>query len=98
MGRGINAIKKGLKPHVKSLKKEISDDDIVKLTEIKIKRISKFDSDKAEDNLLKIEEGISQVKHHLKHLIDYAIDYYKDLKDKYAEGKERKQKSGFLII
>ena len=59
MGRVLNAIKKGLKPHVKSLKKEISDDDIVKLTEIKIKRISKFDSDKAEDNLLKIEESIT---------------------------------------
>ena len=86
----LNAIKKGLKPHVKSLKKEISDDDIIKLTEIKIKRISKFDSDKAEDNLLKIEESITQVKHHLAHLIDYAVDYYKDLKAKYAEGKERK--------
>ena len=86
----LNAIKKGLKPHVKLLKKEISDDDIIKLTEIKIKRISKFDSDKAEDNLLKIEESISQVKHHLAHLIDYAVDYYKDLKAKYAEGKERK--------
>ena len=40
--------------------------------------------------LLKIEESITQVKHHLEHLIDYAIDYYKDLKDKYADGKERK--------
>ena len=86
----LNAIKKGLKPHIKSLKKEVSDDDIVKLTEIKIKRISKFDSDKADDNLLKIEDNIKEVKHHLKNLIEYAIAYYKDLKDNYAEGKERK--------
>ncbi len=86
----LGAIKKGLKPHIKSLKKEVSEDDIVKLTEIRIKRISKFDSDKAEDNLLKIEESIGQVKHNLAHLIDYAVDYYKDLKDKYAVGKERK--------
>ena len=86
----LNAIKKGLKPHIKSLKKEVSDDDIVKLTEIKIKRISKFDSDKADDNLLKIEDNIKEVKHHLKNLIEYAIAYYKDLKDNYAKGKERK--------
>ena len=86
----LNAIKKGLKPHIKSLKKEVSDDDIVKLTEIKIKRISKFDSDKADDNLLKIEDNIKEVKQHLKNLIEYAIAYYKDLKDNYAKGKERK--------
>ena len=86
----ISAIKKGLKPHLKNLKKDVSDDDIIKLTDIKIKRISKFDSDKADDNLLKIEEQIKVVKNHLANLIDYAIAYYKDLKDKYSEGKERR--------
>ena len=84
------AIKKGLKPHIKNLKKSISDDDVIKLTEIKIKRISKFDSDKADDNLIKIDEQIKEVKNHLSHLIDYAIAYYKEIKTKYSEGKERK--------
>ena len=79
-----------MKPYTKGLKRAISNDDIIKLTEIKIKRISKFDSDKAEDNLQKIEDQIKEVKDHLVNLIDYAISYYKDLKTKYSEGKERK--------
>jgi topoisomerase-4 subunit A len=86
----LSAIKNGLKPLIKNLKKKIVEEDIIKLTEIKIKRISKFDSDKAEDNLLKIENQIEEVKNHLANLIEYAIDYYKDLKSKYSEGKERK--------
>ena len=84
------AIKNGLKPFLKKLKKPVSDEDIVKLTEIKIKRISKFDSSKAVDNLFKIEDQIKEVKGNLSNLIEYAIAYYKDVKDKYSEGKERK--------
>ena len=86
----LSAIKNGLKPFLKKLKKPVSDEDIVKLTEIKIKRISKFDSSKAVDNLLKIEDQIKVVKGNLSNLIEYAIAYYKDVKDKYSEGKERK--------
>ncbi len=86
----LSAIKNGLKPFLKKLKKSVSDEDIVKLTEIKIKRISKFDSSKAVDNLLKIEDQIKEVKGNLSNLIEYAIAYYKDVKDKYSEGKERK--------
>ena len=86
----LSAIKNGLKPFLKKLKKPVSDEDIVKLTEIKIKRISKFDSSKAVDNLLKIEDQIKEVKGNLSNLIEYAIAYYKDVKDKYSEGKERK--------
>ena len=86
----INAIKTGLEPFLKNLKKKINDDDIVKLTEIKIKRISKFDSDKAQDNLIKIEDQIKEVNRNLSNLIQYTIAYYKDVKDKYSEGKERK--------
>ena len=84
------AIKNGLKPFLKKLKKPVSDEDIVKLTDIKIKRISKFDSSKAVDNLFKIEDQIKEVKGNLSNLIEYAIAYYKDVKDKYSEGKERK--------
>ncbi len=86
----IKAIDKGLKPYVKNLKKKVTEEDIVKLTEIKIKRISKFDSDKADDNILKIEEQIKEVVEHLANLINYTIDYFKNIKAKYAEGKERK--------
>ena len=86
----LNAIKLGLKPFLKNLKKTFSEEDIVKLTEIKIKRISKFDSDKAEDNLLKIKDQITEVNKNLSNLTEFAIDYYKDVKNKYSEGKERK--------
>ena len=86
----LSAIKNGLKPFLKKLKKPVSDEDIVKLTDIKIKRISKFDSSKAVDNLLKIEDQIKEVKGNLSNLIEYAIAYYKDVKDKYSKGKERK--------
>ena len=86
----IKAIDKGLKPYIKNLKKKVTEEDIIKLTEIKIKRISKFDSDKADDNIFKIEDQIKEVLDHLANLINYAIDYFKNIKSKYSEGKERK--------
>lgn len=86
----ITTIHKGLKPHIKHLIRAVTDDDVARLTEIRIKRISKFDSYKADEYLLKIEGDIETVKHHLEHLTDFAIDYFKNLKKKYAEGKERK--------
>lgn len=86
----ISAIDKGLKPHVKHLKRAVTEDDIVRLTEIRIKRISKFDIDKAKQLIEGLEAKIEQVKHHLANLIDYAIDYFKNLKKKYGKGKERK--------
>lgn len=86
----LSAIKNGLKPFLKNLKKKISEDDIIKLTEIKIKRISKFDSSKAVENLQKIEDNIKDVQSNLSNLIEHTIAYYKDVKDKYSEGKERK--------
>ncbi|WP_422104571.1 DNA gyrase/topoisomerase IV subunit A [Winogradskyella sp.] len=86
----ISAIDKGLKPHVKHLKREVTEDDIVRLTEIRIKRISKFDIDKAQQKIDALEEQIAEVKHHLANLIDYAIAYFERLKKDYGEGKERK--------
>lgn len=86
----IAAIDKGLKPHTKHLKRAVTEDDIVRLTEIRIKRISKFDLDKAQQNLDTLEEKIAQVKHHLEHLVEFAIDYFKNLKDTYGKGRERK--------
>ncbi|WP_310991825.1 DNA gyrase/topoisomerase IV subunit A [Aequorivita marina] len=86
----IAAIDKGLQPHIKHLKRAVTEEDIVRLTEIKIKRISKFDIDKAQQKIEALDDSIAQVKHHLEHLIAYAIDYFKKLKADYGEGKERK--------
>lgn len=86
----IQAIDKGLKPHTKHLKREVLEEDIVRLTEIRIKRISKFDIDKAQQKIDALEDQIAQVKHHLAHLIDYAIAYFERLKKDYGKGRERK--------
>lgn len=86
----ISAIDKGLKPHTKHLKRVVTEDDIVRLTEIKIKRISKFDSFKADEAIKKLEDSMAEVQHNLNNLIDFAIDYYKILKKKYGAGRERK--------
>ena len=85
----IKAIDEGLKPHIKHLKRAITEEDIVRLTEIRIKKISKFDIDKAKQFIESLEDKIEEVKHHLANLIDYAIDYFKNLKAKYGKGKER---------
>ncbi|TXE11916.1 DNA gyrase/topoisomerase IV subunit A [Seonamhaeicola algicola] len=86
----IKAIDTGLQPHIKHLKRAITEDDIVRLTEIRIKRISKFDIDKAQQKIDALEEQIAEVKHHLEHLIAYAITYFTRLKNDYGEGRERK--------
>ncbi|TLF44902.1 DNA gyrase/topoisomerase IV subunit A [Maribacter aurantiacus] len=86
----ITAIDKGLKPHTTHLRRPVTEEDIVRLTEIRIKRISKFDLDKAQQHLESLEEKIAQVKHHLEHLVEFAIDYFKNLKETYGKGKERK--------
>jgi topoisomerase-4 subunit A len=74
----------------KQLIREITDEDLAKLTQIPMIRITRFDSSKADDVLLKIEEEMLAVKEKLANLIEYAIDYYKDLKKRFGEGKERK--------
>lgn len=86
----IAAIDKGLIPFIKNLKRAVTEEDIVRLTEIRIKKISKFDIDKAKQLIESLEERIAEVNYHLDHLVDYAIDYFKNLKLKYGNGKERK--------
>jgi len=86
----IKAIDEGLKPHTKHLFREVTTEDITRLTEIRIKRISKFDIDKAKQRIEALEGQIEEVKHHLANLIDFAVDYFQRLKDEYGEGKERK--------
>ncbi|MCB9255700.1 MAG: DNA gyrase/topoisomerase IV subunit A [Chitinophagales bacterium] len=72
------------------LVRDITDEDVLKLTEIKIKRISKFDSFKADELIKSLENELEQVAHHLAHLTDYAIAYFDDLMKKYSKGQERK--------
>jgi len=86
----IEAIRVGLEPHIKHLKEPVTEEDILRLTEIKIKRISKFDLDKANQNLKRIEDTIAELIDKLANLIDYAVDYFKGLKKKYKEGRGRK--------
>ncbi|QXP73949.1 DNA gyrase/topoisomerase IV subunit A [Tenacibaculum sp. AHE15PA] len=86
----IEAIDKGLQPHIKHLKRAITEEDIVRLTEIRIKKISKFDIDKAKQHIESLEEKIAEVKNYLDNLIEFAINYFKNLKTKYGKGRERK--------
>jgi len=86
----LSFIDKGLKPHIGHLKRPVVEDDIVKLTEIRIKRISKFDLDKAQLKIEALEGDIAEVKNNLSHLIDYAIRYFTHLKKTYGADKERK--------
>ena len=85
----IAAIDRGLKPFIKPLKRAVNEEDILRLTEIKIMRISKFDSNKAQDKIDALEGDIEQVKFDLEHLTDFAIAYFTKLKDKYGKGRER---------
>jgi topoisomerase-4 subunit A len=86
----IVAIDEGLKPFVKDFIRDISRDDIIRLTEIKIKRISKYNSFKADESIQSLREELKKVEFHLAHLIDYAIDYFKDIKKRFGKGRERK--------
>ncbi len=86
----ISIIDKGLKPHKKKFYREITKEDIVRLTEIKIKRISKFDGFKADELLRDLEKELKEIQHHLRHLTDYAVSYFQNLLQKYGKGRERK--------
>lgn len=86
----IETIDKGLEPYKKILKREVTEDDIVHLTEIKIKRISKFNAFKADEFITGIEDEIDEVKNHLANLIEYAINYFRQIKKKHGKGRERK--------
>jgi len=86
----IQAIDRGLKPFTAHLKRKVTEEDIVRLTEIRIKRISKFDIDKAQQKIDALEGEIAQVKHHLDNIIDFAVDYFENLRKVYGPGKERK--------
>ncbi|GAB3533355.1 DNA gyrase/topoisomerase IV subunit A [Pontibacter brevis] len=86
----LEAIDKGLDPFKPLLRREVTEEDIVRLTEIKIKRISKYDSFKADEYIRKLEEEMAEVEDNLANLIRYAIAYFEALLKKYGQGRERK--------
>lgn len=85
----IEAIDKGLEPFKSMFYREITEEDIVRLTEIKIKRISRYDAFKADELIRKLEEDMATTRHHLANLIEYAVTYFQMLMDKYGKGRER---------
>ena len=85
----LNAIDEGLKPFIGVLKRPVVEEDLIRLTEIKIKRISKFDIDKAQQRIDTLEAEIKEVQGHLDNLIEYAINYFNHLKKEYGKGKDR---------
>lgn len=86
----ISTIDLELKPFTSHLIREVTEEDILKLIEIRIKKITRFDLGKAEENILALEGKIAEAKYNLENLIQYAIDYFTNIKKKYGKGKERK--------
>ena len=86
----LDAIWKGLKPHLSVLKREITTEDVARLTEIKIKRISKFNSFEADEQIRELEEEIDQVNKFLKQLTKFAVAHFEQLKKSYGAGRERR--------
>ncbi len=86
----IEAIDRGLDPYKKLLMREITRDDIIKLTEIKIKRISRFDVKRADEHIRSLEEEMEEVKNNLNNLVAYTINYFRQIKKKFGKGKDRK--------
>ena len=86
----LKAIDDGLKPFKKLLKREVTEDDLVRLTEIKIKRISKFDSFKADEEIRGLEDAIGETEKNLRNLTRFTIRWFEDLKKKYGKGRERR--------
>ncbi len=85
-----SAVDDGLKPFKKLLKREVTKDDVQRLTELKIIRISRFDADKADNDIKGIEDDIKGAQYHLDHLTEYAVAYYERIREKFGKGKERR--------
>src|SRR5690554_3368349 len=86
----LGNIRVGLEPHITHLRRDVTEEDIVRLTEIRIKRISKFDGFKADEHLARLEAELKEVQHNLDNITEFAIEYFRNLKKKYGAGKERK--------
>ncbi|MFO7679838.1 MAG: hypothetical protein R6X34_07280, partial [Chloroflexota bacterium] len=86
----LDVIDKGLTPFKKKLLREVTREDLARLTELKIKRISRFDANKADEQIAAIELELEEVQNHLDHLVDFAIEYFRQIGKKYGSGRERR--------
>ncbi|WP_297336054.1 DNA gyrase/topoisomerase IV subunit A [Algoriphagus sp.] len=86
----LEAIDQGLEPYKPDFYRTITQEDLIRLTEIKIKRISKFDTFKADELMRRLQDELKEVNYNLKHLTEYSINYYQNLLEKYGKGRERK--------
>ncbi|PIQ27455.1 MAG: DNA topoisomerase IV [Bacteroidetes bacterium CG18_big_fil_WC_8_21_14_2_50_41_14] len=86
----LTTIDEELNPYKSLLKRPVEEDDLLRLTEIKIKRISKYNSFKADETISTIEAEMEEVRNHLDHLIEFAINYFRQIKKKYGKGRERR--------
>ena len=86
----IDNIEKAFDPYRDMFRREITREDVLKLCEKPVRKISKFDIKQADEKIAQIEEKMDETLHHLNHLIEYAIRYFENLKKKYGEGRERK--------
>jgi len=86
----LTTIDKSLKPYVKKLRREVTPDDLVRLSMIPIKRISKYSSFKADEHIKSVEEEMDEIRNHIEHIVPYTINYFRQIKKKYGKGKERK--------
>lgn len=90
----VQLIDDGLKPYVRKLRREVTREEILKLAEIPVRRISRFDRKKADELLKELDEKIAQVNYNKEHLTDYAVNYFKNILKKYGEGRDRKTEIG----
>ena len=84
------AVDAGLEPFKGRLRRAVTLEDVQRLTELKFIRISRYDSDKADNEIRQIEADIEQTQYHLAHLTEYAVAYFERIRDKYGKGKERR--------
>ncbi|MBP9991062.1 MAG: DNA gyrase/topoisomerase IV subunit A [Bacteroidales bacterium] len=86
----VTGIERAFDPYRKLVRKEITREDVLKLCEKPVRKISMFDIKKAEEEIANIEMAMDEVRNHLEHLVDYAINYFQHILEKYGKGRERK--------
>ena len=84
------AVDKGLEPYKNQLRREVTPEDVQRLTELKFIRISRYDSERADNEIRQIEQEMENTRYHLDHLTDYAVAYYERIREKYGKGRERR--------
>ncbi|MBN1952012.1 MAG: DNA gyrase/topoisomerase IV subunit A [Bacteroidales bacterium] len=86
----LETIDESLKPFVVNLRREVTREDLIRLSNIPIKRISKYSSFKADDHIKGLEVEMEEIKNHIRHIVPYTINYIKQIKKKYSKNRERK--------